>query len=465
MPTSVHTPATSAEDFSSSATSSVPKRLNAWFAQHGLRDVECIFPDISGYPRGKLMPAASFLAGGELRICQAIPMQAVTGEYSYNPVFPDSDPDVRLIPEYATVALAPWASVPRAVAVHDCLELDGQLCSFAPRSILKKVLASYAALGLTPVVAPEIEFYLTTANTDPCQALQAPIVRGGRAEVGQSAFSLNMLNELAPFWNEFREACQTLGIRTDTWIHEVGATQYEINLLHGDAVAVADQAFLFKYAAREIALKHGLNAVFLAKPIAGSSGSSMHLHISVVDAQGQNIFSQPDGGESPRFRQFIAGLQALGPELMLLFAPNVNSYRRYVVGSQAPTNLQWGYDNRTTGLRIPASSPAARRVENRVAGADANPYLALAASLAGGLYGLQEQLTPSEPVTGNGYNHAHTLPRSMEAALLALQGSRQAQAILGADFVTGYCAVKELEYQSFLAEISPWERRFLLPQV
>lgn len=442
-----------------------PAGLQQFFDAHGIRDVECIFPDISGYPRGKLMPAASFLAGAELRICQAIPMQAVTGEYSYNPVFPDSDPDVRLVPDYTTVSLAPWATVPRVVAVHDCMELNGEFCQFAPRSILKKVLASYAALGLSPVVAPEIEFYLTEANTDAALPLQAPALRGGRCEVGQSAFSLNLLNELAPFWNEFRDACQTLGIRTDTWMHEVGTTQFEINLLHGDAVQVADQAFLFKYAARELALKHGLNAVFLAKPIANLSGSSMHLHISVVDEQGRNVFSQADGSEDPRLKQFIAGLQTFCPELMLMFAPNVNAYRRYVAGSQAPTNLQWGYDNRTTGLRVPASGAAARRVENRVAGADANPYLAMAASLAAGLKGMQEARVPSEPVADNGYDHAHSLPRSMEAALLAMQHSPHARALFGDDFVTGYCAVKELEYRSFLSEITPWERRFLAPQV
>ena len=454
---------------SSPADSATPSRpgdgIHALFSAHGVRDVECIFPDISGYPRGKLMPAGSFLAGGELRICQAIPMQAVTGEYSYNPVFPDSDHDVRLLPDYATVSHEPWASVPRAVAIHDCLELDGELCQFAPRSLLKNVLASYAAMGLQPVVAPEIEFYLTAANADAAQPLLAPAVRGGRAEVGQSAFSLNMLNELAPFWYEFRDACSTLGIATDTWIHEVGTTQYEINLLHGDAVAVADQAFLFKYAAREIALKHGLNAVFMAKPIAGSSGSSMHLHISVVDAKGDNVFSLPDGSESPRLQHFIAGLQNTLPDLMLMLAPNVNSYRRYVSGSQAPTNLQWGYDNRTTGLRVPASGPAARRVENRVAGADANPYLAMAASLAAGLKGLQEPLSPSAPLTGNGYDQAHSLPRSMEAAVEKMQHSPTARALFGDKFVTGYCAVKALELSSYQSEISAWERRFLLPQV
>ncbi|MDP1530618.1 glutamine synthetase family protein [Rhodoferax sp.] len=451
------------------AESAPPSRsteaIRALFSQHGVRDVECIFPDISGYPRGKLMPAERFLAGEELRICQAIPMQAVTGDYSYNPVFPDSDPDVRLLPDYATVALAPWANVPRAVAIHDCLELDGSLCQFAPRSTLKGVLARYAALGLRPVVAPEIEFYLTAPNADPAQPLQAPLVRGGRAEVGQSAFSLNMLNELAPFWNELRDACRTLGIATDTWIHEVGATQYEVNLLHGDAMAVADQAFLFKYAAREIALKHGLNAVFMAKPIAGSAGNSMHLHISVIDTEGNNVFSLADGSESPHLGHFIAGLQTFLPELMLMLAPNVNSYRRYVAGSQAPVNLQWGYDNRTTGLRIPASGPSARRVENRLAGADANPYLAMAASLAAGLEGLQAQLASSEPLAGNGYDSAHSLPRSMEESVQAMQHSAFARTQFGDPFVTGYCAVKALEWASFQREISVWERRFLLPQV
>lgn len=442
-----------------------PEQITAFFNQHGVSDVECIFPDISGYPRGKLMPTGRFAAGAELRICQAIPMQAVTGEYSYNPVFPDSDPDVRMLPDYGTLTLAPWASVPRAVAVHDCVELSGELCQFAPRSTLKKVLAGYAALGLRPVVAPEIEFYLTAANADPAHALVPPIVRGGRAEVGNSAFSLNMLNEQAPFWDEFRAAQITLGIDADTWIHEVGPTQYEINLMHGDPVAVADQAFLFKYAAREIALKHNLNAVFMAKPISGSAGSSMHLHISVVDEAGNNIFSQADGSESALFGHFIAGLQTHGPDLMLMFAPNVNSYRRYVAGSQAPTNLEWGYDNRTTGLRIPASAPVARRVENRVAGADANPYLAIAASLAAGLAGIRAQLQHSAPLASNGYDEAHGLPRSMEAALAKMQHSAFARQAFGDDFVTGYCAVKALEYDNYLGEISAWERRYLLPQV
>ena len=436
------------------------------FQAEGVRDVECLFADVTGYPRGKLMPAASFARGQELRICQAIPMQCVTGEYSYHPIFPDSDPDVRLVPDMATLAPVPWASVPRYVAVHDCVELSGELCPFAPRSVLKTVVARYHALRLRPVVAPEIEFYLTAAVTDPTQPLALPVGRGGRAEVGQSAFSLNMLNELAPFWDEFHAALDALGVRTDTWLHEVGPSQYEINLLHGDPVATADQAFLFKYAAKEVALRHGLNAVFMAKPMAGQSGSSMHLHQSVEDmATGHNIFSNPDGSASECFAHYIGGLQVHTPDLMPLYAPNVNAYRRYVAGNQAPVNVHWGHDNRTTGLRVPHSAPAARRVENRLAGADANPYLAMAATLAAGLAGMQARCTPTEPLVGNACDSERQLPGTFDAALAQMRHSAHAAPLLGAAFVQAYLAVKGLELDHYHAEISAWERRFLLPQV
>lgn len=445
----------------------MPAAIAELFQQGGVRQVECLFPDATGYPRGKLMPAAAFLAGQELRIAQAIPMQAVTGEYSDAPIFPEDDPDVRLVPDLATVRLAPWAPAdqPRALAIHDCVELDGRPCAFAPRSLLQTVLARCAALGLTPVVAPEIEFYLCAPSVDPSEPLRPPVGRLGRAEVGQSAFSLNMLNELAPFWGAFERAVQTLGIRADTWIHEVGCSQYEINLWHGDAVSVADQAFLFKHAAREIAIAHGINAVFLAKPLAGEAGSSMHLHVSVVDGAGANVFSAADGGEQPRFRQFIAGLQTYLPDLMLLLAPHVNSYRRFVKGSQAPIHLQWGFDNRTAGLRVPQSGPAARRVEQRVAGADANPYLAIAATLAAGLAGIEEGLAATPPIAGDGYAHDHGLPRSPREAWQRLADSPHARRLLGDDFVTGYLALKEVEFDHYDREISAWERRYLLPQV
>lgn len=441
-----------------------PAELQNFFQQRGIRDVECLFPDVSGYPRGKLMPARSFAKGDELRIAQAIPMQAITGDYSYHPIFPDADPDIRLVPDYSTLKPIPWSSVPRAFALHDCVELSGVLCPFAPRSVLKNVLARYAAAGLTPVVAPEIEFYLTAPNVNPDLPFAAPAARNGRAENGQSAFSMNMLNELAPFWDEFNAAIDVLGIKADTWIHEVGLSQYEINLVHGDPLQLADQAFLFKYAAKEIAIKHGMNAVFMAKPIAGQPGSSMHLHQSVVDANGKNIFCNEDGSNSARFHHFIGGLQTYLPDLMLIFAPSVNSFRRFIPGSQAPINLQWGVDNRTAGLRIPLSAPAARRVENRIAGADANPYLAMAASLAAGLAGMEEQLQPGAAVEGSAYDCSHDLAPTFMAAHAQMVSSASARKLLGEAFVTAFSAVKELEYQSYLSEIGAWERRFLAAQ-
>jgi glutamine synthetase len=443
--------------------------LATLFHREGVRDVECLFADVTGYPRGKLMPAQRFAQGQELRIAQAVPMQCVTGQYSYDPIFPDADPDVRLVPDPATLRRVPWSSVPRYLALHDCVETDGRPCAFAPRSVLQSVLERYRAQGLTPVVAPEIEFYLVAAHVDPAQPLQAPPGRSGRAESGHSAFSLNQLNELAPFWDEFHAALDTLQIATDTWIHEVGATQYEINLQHGNALAVADQAFLFKFAAKEVALRHGLNAVFMAKPMAGQPGSSMHLHQSVVDADGHNVFSRSDGSASPRHGQFIAGLQAYTPELMLMHAPSVNSFRRYVAGSQAPVNLHWGHDNRTTGLRVPLGPPSSRRVENRIAGADANPYLAIAASLAAGLAGMDEGLTPTAPVDDSAYDRdhdpAHGLPRSFLQAHEAMDRGTAARRLLHPDFVHAYLAVKALEHAHFQEEISAWERRYLLPQV
>jgi glutamine synthetase len=234
--------------------------------------------------------------------------------------------------------------------------------------------------------------------------------------------------------------------------------------MHGDPVEVADQAFLFKYAAKEIALRHGMNAVFMAKPMGDQAGSSMHLHQSVVDAQGQNIFTAADGSATPAFTHYMGGLQAYTRDLMLVYAPFVNSYRRYVSGSQAPINLQWGFDNRTTGLRVPESSPANRRVENRIAGADANPYLAIAATLAAGLAGIDEKREATPPIVGNGYDHAYELARTFLVAHEHMLQSESAPRLLGADFVRAYTSVKGLEYDSYLREVSAWERRFLVPQ-
>jgi glutamine synthetase len=285
------------------------------------------------------------------------------------------------------------------MVVCDNIDHDGSLSPLAPRSALKNILARYQARGWTPVVAPELEFYIFAAHADADQPYQAPALRTGRRESGFDAFSFSTLNDLEPFFDDLYRACEQLGIDTDTYVHEMGPSQFEINLKHGNALELADQTFLFKYALKEIGYQHGLNVVCMAKPLSGQPGSSMHLHQSVVDGQGNNVFSLADGEASPDFFHYIGGLQQYLPHLMPLFCPSPNSFRRFVKGLAAPVNVSWGVDNRSVGIRVPVSGPAARRVENRLPGCDANPYLSLAASLGAGLLGVEENAVRVKPLS------------------------------------------------------------------
>jgi glutamine synthetase len=188
----------------------------------------------------------------------------------------------------------------------------------------------------------------------------------------------------------------------------------------------------------------------------------MHIHQSIVDTEGKNIFSQADGTASPQFFHYIAGLQKYVPQASALFAPYVNSYRRLTPDMSAPTNVQWGYDNRTCGIRIPNSSPVARRVENRVPGVDVNPYLAIATTLACGFLGLTEQEQPSAPLTNSAWQMEDALPRHLEDAIEALRACEPIRALMGELFIDAFCAVKELEFRTYNRVISSWEREHLL---
>ena len=242
---------------------------------------------------------------------------------------------------------------------------------FAPRSVLRRICELFAAEGLEPIVAPELEFYLTARNTDPNTLLRPPVGRSGRAETSRQAYSIDAVNEFDPLFEEIYDYSDKMELNVDTLIHEVGAGQMEINFFHDEPLGLADEVFLFKRTVREAALRHDMFATFMAKPIAGEPGSAMHIHQSLVDrATGQNIFSNPDGSPSPEFFWYIGGLQKYTPAAMALFAPYVNSYRRLSRFTAAPINIQWGTDNRTVGIRSPLASPAARRIENRVIGAD-----------------------------------------------------------------------------------------------
>jgi glutamine synthetase len=445
-------------------------RFKEWLERHSITEVECMVPDLSGIPRGKILPAAKFLQGMAdrgLRIPEAIFVQTISGDYpDEEEVTNPANGDVFLRPDFDTLRLVPWYSEPTAQVIADCVYFDGSPVAISPREVLRRVLRLYEAKGWRATVAPELEFYLVKVNTDPDYPLEPPIGRSGRPETARQAYGIDAVNEFDPIFEDVYDYCEKQNIDIDTLSHEAGAAQMEINFNHGAALDLADQALLFKRTVRQTALRHNVYATFMAKPMQNQPGSSMHVHLSVTDvATGANLFATEKGEDTPLFLSYIAGLQKYLPPAMPLLAPNVNSYRRLLRHSDAPINVQWGRDNRTTGLRVPVSDPSARRVENRIAGADANPYLAIAASLAAGYLGVIEQLEPTDPVEGSAYDRAHTLPKHLSDALHRLTRSRPLRKVLGERFVAALTAVKEHEYDAYQRVISSWEREFLLLNV
>ena len=441
----------------------------AWALARGVTEIECLVPDLAGVARGKIMPSAKFFDDTAMALPSSIFMQTISGEYPdergdfrYDP----SDGDLELKPDFATLCQVPWAAEPTAQVIHDAFYHDGRPVEIAPRQVLRRVIDLYRKHGWEPVVAPEIEFYLVKRNLDPDYPLEPPIGRSGRAEAGRRSYSISAVNEFDALFEDIYAFAETQGLEVDTLIHEEGAAQMEINLRHGDPLVLADQVFLLKRTIREAALAHDIYATFMAKPIAQEPGSAMHLHQSVVSAEtGRNLFTDDEGKPTQAFFHFLGGQQRYLPSVTCMLAPYVNSYRRLVKGGSAPVNVAWGYDNRTTGLRIPPSSPANRRVENRVPSSDANPYLALAASLACGYLGLTEKLTPSEPVSGPARSEDFDLPVGLLEAVGLFEETEELDEVFGRGFVSTFAAVKRAEFATFMRVISPWEREYLLLNV
>ncbi|PYB78019.1 L-glutamine synthetase [Pseudomonas sp. 2848] len=432
----------------------------------GIDEIECVTPDLNGVPRGKVMTAEGFLEGRRLQMARGVLLQCIMGGYPAAKYYGSDDGDLALVAEPSQIHRLPWSDEPRALAICDAVELDGTPSGLSSRGQLKAVIARYAQRGLAPVVATELEFFVFAANSDPNQPFQPPLGKDGRREMGHSAFSVSSNNGLRPFFNEVYRCMAALGLPRDTFMHEMGVSQFEINLLHGDPLLLADQTFLFKHLLKEVALKHGLTVVCMAKPLAHTPGSSMHIHQSLVEVgSGRNVFSDEQGRATDTFHHFIGGLQACLADFTALFAPNVNSYQRLCHPYASPNNACWSEDNRAAGLRIPASSPVARRVENRLPGADANPYLAIAASLAAGLHGIERQIAPTPAIQGEFEVPEHlSLPCTLHAALERLKRSDLARELFGREFIEGYIATKTLELSDFFDEITPWERRVLAAQ-
>jgi glutamine synthetase len=443
---------------------SVNQSLQAFFNEHRIHEVECVIPDMTGIARGKILPKDLFLNSGHMRLPKSVLLNTVNGQQPDNAAHVgDTDPDMVCVPDLSTARVVPWAAEQVAVIIHDCEEFDGSPVSLSPRSVLRRVLRLYEAQGLKPVVAPEMEFYLVARHQNPHEPLQPPLGRTGKPEAGRQSYSIDAVNDFDPFFLELSRFCEVHRLGVETLIHEAGAGQMEINFTHGDAMDLADRVFLFKRTVRETALRHGIFATFMAKPMESEPGSAMHIHQSILHTTtGQNIFSDAQGAATPAFAHYIAGLQRYVPLTMPMFAPYVNSYRRLSRNMSAPINVQWGFDNRTCGIRVPESNATNRRIENRVPGVDVNPYLAMAATLACGYLGLIEKSEPTAPMKSSAWDVDFELPSHMEDAIRRMRECEKLNDVFGEDFIKAFLAVKELEYATYNRVISSWEREHLL---
>jgi len=442
--------------------------ISRWLTENSISEVECIVPDMTGNARGKFIPAHQFLAERDQKLPESIMIQTVTGEYTdehWDFVEP-TDTDMVLRPDAKTLRKVPWAREPTAQIIADCYKPNGEPHPLSTRNVLKFILQLYDEAGLKPVVAPEVEFYLVHKNTDPDYELMPPKGRSGRREVARLSFSIDAVAEFEDFVEDMYDYADAQSLNVDTLIHENGAAQLEINFNHGDPLDLADQVFVFKRTVRETAQKYGMYATFMAKPMQNEPGSALHLHQSILDKKtGKNIFCGDDGNPTEAMMHYIAGLQRYTPELISFYAPNVNSYRRLAPDISAPINLSWGFDNRTTAFRVPSSTPENLRIENRFPGADANPYLAISATLASGLLGMRQKLTPTAPHQGTANDEDITVARTLEEGVRRLNDTPELQQMIGELFMRAYAAVKLDEFEEFNQVISSWEREHLLLQV
>ena len=445
----------------------LPPAAREYLEGKRLDEVECIIPDLPGIARGKAVPATKFARQEYFHLPDSIFYQTITGEWG-DAAGADGfiEKDMILRPDISTATAAPWTGDWTLQVIHDAFDRDGNPVEYSPRNVLKRVVDLYRAQGWEPVVAPEMEFFLVARNLDPAHEIKPMMGRSGRPAAARQAYSMTAVDEFGPVIDDIYDFAEAQGFEIDGITQEGGAGQLEINLIHGDPVRLADEVFYFKRLIREAALRHDCYATFMAKPIANEPGSAMHIHHSVLDATtGKNIFSGPQGGETDAFCHFIAGMQNHMPDALAVIAPYVNSYRRYVKDHAAPINLEWGRDNRTTGIRVPLSGPASRRVENRLAGMDCNPYLGIAASLACGYLGLMEQKKPKAEFKGDAYDGDGDIPQVLGSALDLFEEATTLREVLGPEFARVYAIVKRAEYEEFLHVISPWEREHLLMNV
>lgn len=436
--------------------------------RHHIEVVKVGGSDMDGVYRGKRVLREAFLGHCQeegIAQCDVIfgwdIQEQVIGDLPYSS-WKGGFRDIVMRPDLSTFAPVPWEAGVASV-ICDFYSQEGEPLPVAPRQVLRRVLERAAAADLRANAAIELEVRLFQEDQESLRTKDYVDLRP--LSPGLNCYSIHHASIDEEMVGEMRRLLSEYGIPVESYNREHGSGMYEINLRHGHALISADQAMLYKSACKEITAKSGVVPTFMAKYSDQSDGCSGHIHQSIWDLSGERSLFW-DGGQHRRMSElmghYIAGVLATLPDFMLMYAPNVNSYKRFVEGTWAPTAVCWGVDNRTTALRAIVTTPAACRVENRVPGADVNPYLGFAASIAGGLYGIERHLEPPSMMDGDAYAAGDTLPRlpsTLEQAVEAFTSSALAREFFGEGFVQHYGAMRRWEVEKFRRAVTDWERR------
>ena len=427
-----------------------------------IETIEVLLPDNNGVLRGKWLPRKSLLKAfkGGLKLPVTTLAFDIWGRDNAELVFATGDADGQCVPVAESLRVVPWMERPTGQMLVHMANMDGTPYAADGRVVLQQVVDRYHAKDLFPVVAIELEFYLFKDERDSHgRPVHTGIDTRSHGPVGGQAYSLELMQEYGDVFHEMRKACEALGVPVDTLVKEAAPSQYEINLHHSsDPLRAADDAIMLKRVIKSVAKKHGLIASFMAKPFGDEAGNGMHVHYSLLNGKGDNVYNNGTEAGSEMLRHAIAGLADSMEDCMAIFAPNQNSYRRFQPGCHAPLSPSWGYENRTVSMRVPAGDIRAMRIEHRVSSADANPYLVLAAILAGAYAGIVEQKTAAEPTEGDAYEiHKPSLPSFWPDALRAFDQSTFVTDYLNSTFQKTYSASKWQELNEFRGVVSPME--------
>ena len=426
--------------------------------------VEYLITDSNGVLRGKWAPVESLKKAFSDGINFPVSMYGLdvwgreVMETGLHVETGDRDGFCKAVP--GSLRVVPWADRPTAQVILTMHSERGEPFDGDPRVCLKNDVDPMTAAGLTPFFAIEHEFYQLDPKLPPMpNGMPSPVYRATSGPTPQNMYALEDLAEYRAVFSDIWDMGKAQGLPVDTMVSEAAPGQFEVNLKHrADAMAAADDGVMLRRLVTEVARKHGLKASFMAKPFIDVAGNGLHVHVSMLDGKGDNIFADPTTGEI-RLKHCIGGLIDTMNAATLLFVPTWNGYRRMQPGSYAPTTASWGYNNRSVGVRVPASGPEARRLEHRIAGADANPYLVLAAILAGMLEGLEREIPPPTPIVRNAYEEpALRLPDAMDDAIRLFERSEFVRRAMGVEYRSLFAHLKKAEVAAFEAEITPLER-------